>query len=448
MTGAFPPGPTPTLLQRVIYHPGRDPLAFFTNLARTYGDVVHYRLASERIFLVSDPTLIRDILVTHNQNFVKGRGLERTKLLFGEGLLTSEGAVHRQQRRLIQPMFHRERIAGYGRTMVAEAERMRAGWTDGATVDVDRDMMRLTLAIVGRTLFDTDVDADAIGVAMGDVVESFWLFMLPFAPMLDRLPLPGFLRSRRARETLDAFIYRLIADRRASGRDHGDLLSTLIAAQDAETRSPMSDTQVRDEAMTLFLAGHETTANALAWIWYALSTSPAAESRLHDELDRVLQGRPPTTADIGALTFVEKVVTEAMRLYPPAWIVGRRALGAYPIAGYVAPPGALLLMSPFIVHHDSRFYPEPERFHPDRWTPEFKASLPRFAYFPFGGGPRQCIGESFAWMELVLLVATVAQRWRLRLVPGHAVVPRPLVTLRMKHGLRMTAHARELVTAR
>ena len=445
---ALPPGPKPTLLQRVIYYPGRDPLAFFTNLARTYGDVAYYRLAAERIFLVSDPALIRDILVTHNQNFVKGRGLERTKILFGEGLLTSEGAAHLRQRRLIQPMFHRERIAGYGRTMVAEAERVRAEWTDGAILDVEHDMMRLTLAIVGTTLFDTDIDADAIGIAMHDVVESFWLFMLPFARVLDRLPLPGFRRSRLAREALDAFIYRLIADRRASGRDHGDLLSMLIAAQDDETRGPMSDTQVRDEAMTLFLAGHETTANALTWTWYLLSTAPDVESRLHEELDRVLQGRLPTMGDIGALRFVEKVVTESMRLYPPAWIIGRRALQAYPIAGYVAPPRTLLLMSPFIVHRDARVYPEPERFNPDRWTPEFKASLPRFAYFPFGGGPRQCIGESFAWMELVLVVATIAQRWRLQLVPGQPVVPKPLVTLRTKYGLRMTAHARELVTAR
>jgi len=308
-------------------------------------------------------------------------------------------------------------------------------------------MMRVTLAIVGRTLFDTDLDTDIIGVAMGHVVESFWLSMLPLARTLDRLPLPGFRRNRLAREALDAFIYRLIAERRASGRDHGDLLSTLIAAQDADSRRAMSDTEVRDEAMTLFLAGHETTANALTWIWYLLSTAPDIEARLHDELDRVLRGRLPGMADISALPFVERVVTESMRLYPPAWIIGRRALEPYPIAGYVAPARALLLMSPYVVHRDARHYPEPGRFLPDRWTPEFKASLPRFAYFPFGGGPRQCIGESFAWMELALVVATIAQRWRLALVPGHPVAPKPFVTLRAKHGLRMTAHARELVTA-
>jgi cytochrome P450 len=342
-------------------------------------------------------------------------------------------------------MFHRERIAGYGLTMVAEAERVRNQWADGDTLDVDREMMQLTLCIVGKTLFDTDVRAaaGAIGRAMKDVVESFWLVMLPFHRVLDRLPLPRFRKSRVAREALNAFIYGMIADRRASGRDHGDLLSMLVAAQDDETGAGMSDAQVRDEAMTLFLAGHETTANALTWTWYLLSEAPDVEARLHEEVDRVLMGRLPTMADVGALPFVEKVVTESMRLYPPAWIIGRRALQPYSIGGYLAPARALLLMSPYIVQRDARLYAEPDRFNPDRWTPEFKASLPRFAYFPFGGGPRQCIGESFAWMELVLLVATIAQRWRLRLVPGHPVAPKPLVTLRTKYGLRMTAHARE-----
>jgi cytochrome P450 len=334
--------------------------------------------------------------------------------------------------------------------MVAEAERVRGRWIDAAALDVDREMMRLTLSIVGKTLFDADVDehAGAIGLAMSDVVESFWLFMLPFAHTLDRLGLPRFRRSRLAREALNAFIYTMIADRRASGRDHGDLLSMLLAAQDDETRNRMTDTQVRDEAMTLFLAGHETTANALAWTWYLLSTAPEVEARLHEEVDRVLQGRLPSMADIAALPFVEKVVTESMRLYPPAWIVGRRAIAPYPIAGYVAPARALLVMSPYVVHRDARLYPEPDRFNPERWTPEFKTSLPRFAYFPFGGGPRQCIGESFAWMELILVVATLAQRWQLRLAPGHLVAPRPFVTLRMKSGLRMTAHARGVAAAR
>jgi len=260
--------------------------------------------------------------------------------------------------------------------------------------------------------------------------------------VLERLPVPSLRRARTARAKLDALIYAMIADRRVSGRDHGDLLSMLLSAQDEDDGGGMTDRQVRDEAMTLFLAGHETTANALTWTWYLVGGAPAVEAALHAEIDRVLRGRLPTQADIASLPTVERVVTESMRLYPPAWIIGRRALAEYPIGGYVAPARALFIMSPYILQRDARYYSEPQRFNPDRWTPELRAALPKFAYFPFGGGPRQCIGESFAWMELVLLVATIAQRWQLRLVPGHPVVPQPLVTLRTKHGMKMTVTKR------
>ena len=305
-------------------------------------------------------------------------------------------------------------------------------------------MNRLTLSIVGKTLFDVDVEsqAAAVGDALTAVMESFWMMMLPFAEVLERLPVPKLRRARMARARLDAIIYRMIADRRASGSDHGDLLSMLLAAQDEEDGGVMTDQQVRDEAMTIFLAGHETTANALTWTWFLLSRAPEIEARLHDEVDRVLQGRLPAMADIPALGYVEKIVTESMRLYPPAWIIGRRAIAAYQLGDYVAPPRAILVMSPYIMHRDPRFYADPERFDPARWTPEFRAALPKFAYFPFGGGPRQCIGESFAWMELILVVATMAQRWRLRLAPGHPVIPQPLITLRAKHGMRMTVETR------
>jgi cytochrome P450 len=251
-------------------------------------------------------------------------------------------------------------------------------------------------------------------------------------------------RAAAARRRLDTMMYTMIAERRASRGDRGDLLSMLLLAQDEDDGSVMTDQQVRDEAMTIFLAGHETTANALTWTWYLLSQSPDVETRVHEEVDRALGGRLPTIADIASLPLVEKVVTESMRLYPPAWMIGRRAIEAYPIGDYIAPARAILVMSPYIMQRDARFYDEPERFNPDRWTPEFKAALPRFAYFPFGGGPRQCIGESFAWMELVLLVATIAQQWRLRLVPGHPVVPQAVVTLRTKHGMKMTTERRHI----
>jgi cytochrome P450 len=444
---ASAPGPKPSLLEAFSYRPGRDPLAFFTNLARTYGDVVAYRLGGERLLFVNQPQHIKDVLVTHNRNFTKGRALQRTKRLLGEGLLTSEGATHLRQRRLMQPAFHRERIAAYAGTMVAYADRMRGAWRDGETLDVAQEMNRLTLSIVGKTLFDADVESQAaeVGVALTGVMESFWMTMLPFSDLLEHLPVPKLRRARAARAQLDAIIYGMIAERRRSQRDHGDLLSMLLSAQDEEAEGAagrMSDVQVRDEAMTIFLAGHETTANALTWTWYLLSTAPDVEAKLHAEVDLVLQGRLPRVADIASLPFVERVVTESMRLYPPAWLIGRRAIADYELGEYVVPARTILVMSPYVTQRDVRFYTDPERFDPDRWTPEFRATLPKFAYFPFGGGPRQCIGESFAWMELVLLVATIAQRWRLQLVPGHPVVPEPLVTLRTKHGVRMTVHQR------
>ena len=442
---AAAPGPKPTLFSSLVYWPGRDPLAFYTNLARTYGDVVSYRMGGETVFFVNSPQHVRDILVTHNKNFIKSRGLQRSKRLLGEGLLTSEGAVHLRQRRLMQPAFHRDRIAGYGATMVAHADRMRNAWTDGAALDIAREMNRLTLSVVGKTLFDADVDVQAaeVGEALTGVMETFWMMMLPFANVLERLPVPSMRRARAARARLDAIIYGMIADRRASGRDHGDLLSMLLTAQDEDDGGVMTDRQVRDEAMTIFLAGHETTANALTWTWYLLGTAPEVEARLHAEIDRVLQGRLPTMADIASLPYVERVVTESMRLYPPAWIIGRRAVAEYPIGDYVAPAQSIFIVCPYVMQRDARYYAEPERFNPDRWTPEFRAALPKFAYFPFGGGPRQCIGESFAWMELILMLATIAQRWQLRLVPGHPVATQPVVTLRTKHGMKMTVVSRQ-----
>ena len=447
-TAAAPPGPKLGPINQLIYRPGRNPLDFFTNLARTYGDLAAYRMGGEQIFFVNSPQYVRDILVTHNRNFMKGRGLQRTKRLLGEGLLTSEDPIHLRQRRLMQPAFHRERIAAYGDTMVTYADRMQQEWRDDAVLDIAQEMMRLTLSIAGKTLFDVDVEKQAadVGAALTAVMESFWTTMLPFADVLEHLPVPQLRRAKAARAKLDAIIYGMIAERRAAARDgslsdRGDLLSMLLEARDEDEPSiggGMTDQQVRDEAMTILLAGHETTANALTWTWYLLSEAPALEARLVEEVDRVLGGRLPAVADIGALSYVEKVVTESMRLYPPAWIIGRRALEDYPIGEYLAPARSIMVMSPYVLHRDARYFPEPDRFNPDRWTPEFRAALPPFAYFPFGGGPRRCIGESFAWMELVLVVATIAQQWQLRVVPGHRVEPQPLITLRTKHGMRMT----------
>jgi cytochrome P450 len=444
-TLALPPGPPRSALSALVYRPGSNPLVFFADLARKYGDVAHVYMGGEHVFLLNHPRFVRDVLVAHQHNFRKGRGLERAKRLLGEGLLTSEGAMHVRQRRLMQPAFHRDRIAGYAAVMTEYADRIQQRWQDGATLDVSHEMMRLTLGIVGKTLFDQDVESQAreVGAALNDVMESFWMQMLPFYNTLERLPIPALRRARTARDRLDAVIYRMIAERRRSPSDRGDLLSMLLLAQDEEgDRRGMTDLQVRDEALTIFLAGHETTANALAWTWYLLSGAPDVAARLYDEVDRVLAGRVPTLADIPQLGYVEQVVTESMRLYPPAWLIGRRAIDEYAIDDYLAPARAIVVLSPYLLHRDARFFPEPERFTPERWTPEFKASLPPFAYFPFGGGARRCIGESFAWMELVLVVSAIAQRWKLSLVPGHPVVPQPVVTLRLKHGLKMVVTRR------
>ena len=444
-TTSFPPGPPRSLLSTIVYRPGRDPLKFFSELARTYGDLVYVHMGGEQVFLVSDPALVRDVLVTNQRLFMKGRGLERAKRLLGEGLLTSEGAVHVRQRRLIQPAFHRDRISSYAEVMTGYADRVRGSWVDGQTIDASQEMMRLTLGIVGKTLFDKDVESQAreVGDALAAVMDSFWMQMLPFYELLEKLPLGALRRSREARARLDAIIYGIIAERRQSHHDRGDLLSMLLSAQDEEGDGRgMTDQQVRDEVMTIFLAGHETTANALSWSWHLLSGAPEVEASLHEEIDRVLQGRLPTLADVPLLPVTERIVTEAMRLYPPAWIIGRRALADYPIGGYVAPKRSIIVISPYVIHRDARYYSEPDRFNPDRWTPEFKAGLPPFAYVPFGGGARRCIGESFAWMELVLVLATVAQHWKLVSIPGHPVETQPVVTLRIKHGLKMTVHSR------
>jgi cytochrome P450 len=429
----------------LTYRPARDPLAFFADLAQRYGDLVHVRMGPEHAFLVNDPALIRDVLVTNQRFFHKGRALERSKRLLGEGLLTSEDAVHVRQRRLLQPAFHRDAVSGYANVMTDFADRARHRWQDGSTIDVAQEMMRITLGIVGKTLFDADVEAQArdVGEALTAVLESFWTMLLPFAAILEHLPVPALRKSRAAQARLDKMMYAMIAERRAEGRDHGDMLSMLLLAQDDEEQGRgLTDAQVRDEAMTIFLAGHETTANALSWMWYLVSGAPEVESRMHEEIDRVLADRLPTLSDIPRLPYMDQVITEAMRLYPPAWMIGRRAVAEQPLGDYVLPPGALVLLSPYVTQHDARHFPEPERFMPERWTPEFRASLEPFAYFPFGGGSRRCIGESFAMMELVLVASTIARRWTIRVVPGHPVVPQPLMTLRLKHGLKATVRKR------
>jgi cytochrome P450 len=435
-------------------HPGefalatmRRPLEHFASLARTYGDVAGFHIAGQPIVLVSDPDLIRDVLVTHGRTFHKGRGLERAKMLLGEGLLTSEDDLHLRQRRLAQPAFHRARIAAYADTMATYAASRSERWRDGQTLDVSREMAAYTLAVVGKTLFDADIEGEAheIGDALAAAIAAFNFSVLPFGELLVKLPLPMTIRFRRGRARLDATIYRLIAERRASGEDRGDLLSMLLLAHDTEgDGSGMSDLQLRDEAMTLLLAGHETTANLLAWAFHLLGENPDAEAKLHAEVD-ALGSHSLGADDLARLPYARAVLAETMRLRPPAWIVGRRAMTEYTLGEHLLPARTIVLMSQWIVHRDPRWWPEADSFCPERWLPGGSAldpSRPKFAYFPFGAGTRICIGEQFAWLEGILALATIARRWKLRLAAGATVVPQPIVTLRVRGGLRMTAHAR------
>ncbi len=425
----------------------KDAPGFLLKIRRQYGEIAFLRLAAQDVYLINDPEYVKEVLVTQQGNFTKSRVLQRAKRMLGEGLLTSEGDFHLRQRRLMQPAFHRDRLRGYADAMTDWGVRTRDRWQPGQTVDMAEEMMRLTLAVVAQTLFSANVEEEArdIGESLGAVLDLFNLVMLPFSEILEKLPLPFVKRFEKARTTLDRIIYRMIAEHRASGEDKGDLLSMLLLAQDEEDRGAtgrMSDEQVRDEAMTLFLAGHETTANALTWTWYLLSEHPQIAARMHAEIDRVLNGRTPGFDDMPALKYVEMVFAESMRLYPPAWAIGRKTIQPFSLGGYEIAANSIVLMSPFVMQRDPRFYPHPDRFDPDRWLPEVASTRPKFAYFPFGGGARLCIGERFAWMEGVLLLTCLAQKFAPKLVPGHPVETKAMITLRPKHGMKMVLEPR------
>ncbi len=439
-TAVLPPGPKGRPIFGMFPEFRRDPPLFLLNVAKQHGDIAYFKLGSQHFYLLNRPDYVQDVLVTNNSKFQKSRIMQRAKVLLGEGLLTSEGQFHLRQRRLAQPAFHRQRIAGYAATMVECAKRAQVRWTNGETRDISEEMMRLTLAIVAQTLFGAEVenDADEIGQAMTDVLGMFNMMMIPFTEFLQKMPLPSMRRFERARGLLDKKIYTIINERRESGDDRGDLLSMLLLAQDEQgDGGSMTDTQVRDEALTLFLAGHETTANALTWTWYLLSQHPEVERRLHEELQSVLAGRSPAFDDLPQLRYTEMVFAESMRLYPPAWAVSRLAMQDYDTGDYLIPAGSICLMSPYVMHRKPEYFPDPERFDPERWTPEAKDRRPKFSYFPFGGGPRICIGERFAWTEGILLLATIAQKWKMRLEPGQRVAHRAQITLRTRYGMRM-----------
>jgi cytochrome P450 len=421
----------------------RDRTGFLVKQA-ALGDVTFIRMGNQSMYFLNHPEHIRDLLVVNAGKFIKGRALQRSKSLLGEGLLTSEHEFHLRQRRMMQPAFHRSRIAEYARSMVEYADRTSTNWKDGDVRDIDREMIYLTLQIVGKTLFNAEVgdDADRIGKALNTMVELFNFLLLPFSEWLENLPLPHSIRFKKARKTLDEIVYGIIDERRRSGMDEGDLLSMLLLARDEADGLPMTDEQIRDEALTLFLAGHETTANALTWTWYLLSQNANCEAKLHEELRSVLGGRLPSFDDLPQLKYTEAVLAESMRLFPPAWAIGRSAIAEHQFGGYRVPVGSIVLVSPYVLHRDERFWENAGKFRPERWEPvSVKEAGQRNIYIPFGGGIRRCIGEGFAWTEGILLIATLAQKWKLALDPGQRIDVKPQITLRPKYGMKMKISA-------
>jgi cytochrome P450 len=419
-----------------------EPLQFLTDLARNHGDAVSFRVGPYKTMLFAHPDAIKHVLVTRSTNYDKQTpGYDLLGGLLGKGLLTSEGEFWKRQRRIAQPAFHRRRIAAFAETMVTFTEQMLERWADaaalGRTIDLASEMNTLTLRIVAKTLLGTEMGP--LAEEVGDAVTAVNVFVNKATTDLFARVLPSaeHLRAREAVRTLDRIVFDLIADRRRRRDSPDDLLTMLLEARDEETGEGMSDRQLRDEVLTMFLAGHETTANTLAWTFYLLSTHPGITRRLCAELEAVIPGRSPSIEDLPRMTHLGRVVKESMRLFPPVWALERRTREADTITGYRVPANTLVILSPWVTHRHPRFWPNPEGFDPDRFTTEAEAARPRHAYFPFSTGPRQCIGNAFAMMESQLILATILPRFRPWLVPGHPVVPEPLITLRPRHGLQM-----------
>jgi len=437
-----PPGPKPHFLIGNMPLASRDPLSIFLGWRKEFGDIFYYRAAWLHVYFLNHPDLIEAVLVRNSQNVLKDRVVRKSRWFFGQGLLTSEGDFWLRQRRLSQPAFHRERIASYANIMTGYAEQLVANWENDEIRDIHQEMMRLTLRIVIRALFNTESgEIGTISTAMNVLMRSSTGIRLLLPPIARYLPTPGMVLFRRSVRQLDETVYRIIATRRSNETGSGDLLSMLMQVRD-EDGSRMTDKQLRDEVMTFLLAGHETTALALSWTWHLLGQHPKVEQQLHAELDRVLEGRAPAVSDLPMLTYAERVIKESMRLYPPAWSLARTVIKEFEIGGYRIPAGANVVMSQWIMQRDPRYFSDPDKFDPDRWLLERSQKLPRFAYFPFGGGARQCIGGSFAMMEAVLLLATIAQRFQFKAAPGHPVTAIPSFTLRPKHGIRMILQKR------
>ncbi|MDQ6722994.1 MAG: cytochrome P450 [Thermoproteota archaeon] len=447
-----------------------DPIKILMHIAYTYGDMAHFNFGRQHVYLINNPYHIEDILIRNYKNFIKSRGLQVAKRLLGEGLVTSEGGYHDRQRKIIQPAFHPNLIKKYGEIMSTYADNLCQRWEDGSTLDIHKEMIKVTSAIISKAVLGYDIkseEGDEVGIALLTCAEYFNRLLTPFGGLIGKIPVLRVNKDfQRAKKKLDSIVYKMIKEHRNNEEnkaeisyEHTDLLYTLLQAQDAEAGiGRMSDSQLRDEVMTIFLAGHETTANALTWTFYLLSQNSTVEAKLYDELCRVLGGRYddkdcvegskgkkriPTFKDVSKLEYTEKVFRESMRLYPPAWTLGRQVINDYKVDKYVIPGGSIILMSQYVMHRNPLYFPDPDRFYPDRWTKEAKLHLPRFSYFPFGGGIRGCVGESFAWMEGILLIATFCHQWKMNHDTNHKVELKPLITLRPKYGMHMKLERRK-----
>ena len=421
---------------------------FLQENSRVFGDIVHYKAFGRHIFQFNHPEMVQEVLIRDAAMQHRGIVMQRAKFVLGEGLLTSEEPLHMRQRKLVQPAFHRQRIAAYGDTMLQFASAMTEHWNSGASFDMHRTMLQLTLRITGKCLFDTDVASDVQTIS--DSVTAFMGFLplafLPFPHLVLKMPFGFTRRIRKSQKKLDAMIYSMIAERRHYGQEHGDLLSMLLASQDTEGGTgTMTDRQIRDECLTLLLAGHETTANGLSFIFFLMAQHPEIQERVSEEAEEVFSAAHASATEIyERLHYTQRVVSEALRLYPPVWVIARAVAVPYVYRGFAIPAGSLLLVPPIAIHRDQRYYPEPLRFDPDRFLPQVSAVRPRFAYLPFGAGSRICIGENFAWMEAVLVLAKVVRDWQLTFAQGASkeLALSAQISLRPRDGVPLTVTRR------
>jgi cytochrome P450 len=455
----YPPGPSSVVNEKILIEFMHDPIKFLIKISKEYGDIIHFMLGKQHVYLLNNPDYIEDVLIKNYKYFIKSKGLQVSKRLLGEGLVTSEGEYHDRQRKLIQPAFHPNRIKTYADIMTSFTLNMSKEWKDGIELDIHKEMTHITSNIISKSVLGSDIEdneGDDIGKCLLKCMEYFNRVQMPFGDLIEKvqiLPInKGFQQSKKK---LDLIVNNMINEHREKERNNNDmpesdLLYTLLKVQDLDSGiEKMTDSQLHDEIMTIFLAGHETTSNALTWTFYLLSQHPAIASRLYEEISTVLTKIDEnskqifaTVEDIPKLEYTEKVLREAMRLYPPAWTIGRQAIHDYKIGNYIIESGSVILMSQYIMHHDSRYFPEPYLFYPDRWSKITKSHLPRFSYFPFGGGIRGCIGESFAWLEGILVIATIFRNWKMHHNPNHKVELQPLITLRPKYGMMMRLEKR------